>query len=231
MNANSKLRRFLPVWFLFLVMCAVTGILASIGLIEDRVEIVIGSMLVSPLLVSLMQSPDDEDLDRRTLFLHNAALYGAGISCIALFSFLSTLTYNLIIGLDPTVLSSELEARAMRGGDITRVLFVNVAISVPSGFLYAFVRRVNVQIESLKHSSHIIGIAISTALAPPAGAIGILLLAYVVNQQKYLRLYNIGTSLGILFINTWGILLGVFIAYIFVERILGREKIKAYFRN
>ena len=83
------------------------------------------------------------------------------------------------------------------------------------------------QIESLKHSSHIIGIAISTVLVPPAGAIGVLLLAYVVNQQKYLRLYNIGTSLGILFINTWG----VFIAYIFVERILGREKIKAYFRN
>ena len=208
-----------------------TGILASIGLIEDRVEIVIGSMLVSPLLVSLTQNPDDENIGRSTLFLHNTALFGAGILCIAAFSFLSTLAYNLVIGLDPTVLSSELEARAIKGGDISRVLFVNIVVSVSSGFLYTFVRRVNVQIESLKHSAHIIGIAISTALAPPAGAIGVLFLAYVINQQEYLELYNIGTSLVILLINTWGILFGVLIAYILVERTAGIEKVIAYFRS
>ena len=78
------------------------------------------------------------------------------------------------------------------------MLFVNIVILVSSGFLYTFVRRANVQIESLKHSSHIIGIAISTALAPPAGAIGVLFLAYVTNQQEYLELYNIGTSFVIL---------------------------------
>ena len=101
MKANSKLRRFLPIWFLFFVMCAVTGIIASIGLIEDRVEIVIGSMLVSPLLVPLTQNPDDENLGLSTPFLHNAALFGAGILCIVVFSFLSTLAYNVVIGLDP----------------------------------------------------------------------------------------------------------------------------------
>ena len=113
------------------------------------------------------------------------------------------------IGLDPDVLSSELEGRTMVDPDHYKIIFVNVAVSVPSGFLYTFVRKANIQIESLKHSSHVIGIAISTALAPPAGAIGILVLARAKNQQDFLDLYSISTSSIILFVNVCGIVGGL----------------------
>ena len=206
-------------------MCAVTGIVVSIGLIEDRVEIVIGAMLISLFLGPLTQTPSvDKGLDKRVL-IHNAALFVAGISCIMVASFLSTLVYNFFIGLYPSVLSSELESRAMDEADFYKVIFVNVAISVPSGFLYTFVRKANIQIESLRHSSHVIGIAISTALAPPAGAVGILFLAYVKNQQDYLKLYNINIPYVILLINTWGIVVGVTIAYILAKLTASIRKI------
>ena len=200
-------------------MCAVTGIVASIGLIEDRVEIVIGSMLVSPLLIPLTQDPhDDGSMESFALFRHNAALFGMGILCIGVFSFLSTLIYEVLLGLNPYIISSELEARAMGGTSILRLIVVNVAISVPSGFLYTIVRRKGREIESIRHSSHIIGIAISTALAPPAGAIGVLTLAYFRNR-KYFELYDIFLSFSILAINVSGILSGVFIAYVLVDGI------------
>ena len=202
------------------------GIVVSIGLIEDRVEIVIGSMLISPLLGPLTQTPSaDEELSFRGRLIHNAALFTIGIVSIAAASFLSTHVYDFFIGLDSSVLSSELEARAMGEADFYKVAFVNVTISVPSGFLYTFVREANIQIESLKHSSHVIGIAISTALAPPAGAVGILFLAYVKNQQDYLKLYNISTSSMILFINTVGIVGGVATAYLLVKLIASIRKI------
>ena len=41
-------------YLIYFFMCPVAGIIASAGLIVDRVEIVIGLMLISPLLSSLI---------------------------------------------------------------------------------------------------------------------------------------------------------------------------------
>ena len=127
--------------------------------------------------------------------------------------------YNYFVGLNAFHLSSELNARAAKDPDRIMLVLVNIALSVPSGFLYIYVERVDKE----NRFSHVIGIAISTALAPPASAIGILFAVLFV-QSEYLKRYDIITSLTILSLNVNGIIVGSLIAYVLTKFLTKRKK-------
>ena len=202
----------------YLVMCVVAGAIASVGLITDRVEIVIGSMLVSPLLIPLAKVWDDR-INSHWLRIWNVGLFMLGTILIVGCSFLFTLVYDYSVGLDALPVSSELYARAPAESNIFMLLFANIVISVLSGFLYIFVER----LDKGNGLGHVIGIAISTALAPPASAIGVLASAYFI-QYGYYEKYDIGQPLLIISLNVHGILLGAAIAYVLTRTFLKNQK-------
>ena len=142
-----------------------------------------------------------------------------GLLCILVCSSLFVLVYDYFVGLNTFPLSSELYARAPKESDLIMLGFVNTVISVASGFLYIFVERLDKE----SNHGHVIGIAISTALAPPASAWGVLLSAYFI-QPEYYEEYNIAIPFLILWLNTYGIMLGALIAYILTGILLKNRK-------
>ncbi|MHC5023342.1 MAG: DUF389 domain-containing protein [Planctomycetota bacterium] len=140
----------------FTVMMGLSTALASLGLLQDSVAVVIGAMLVAPLMTPLIAAGF-------ALIQGNARLFGRAfrtmLISIGVGLFISLLAGLFAPGYDLTV---EIEAR----GEVNAI---DIGVALVSGMAAAYaMARLNV-------ASTLAGVAIAAALVPPLSVIGIAL--------------------------------------------------------
>jgi len=139
----------------YLVLVALSSVVAAVGLIRGDVAIIIGAMVIAPLLgpniaLALASTLGDPDLARTSL-----RSLGVGVLSAAALSFL----VGLALKVDPS--SPELAARTGAGlGDIVIALAAGTAGSL------AFTTGI---------PSALVGVMVAVALLPPLVAAGLLL--------------------------------------------------------
>lgn len=139
----------------YLVLVALSTVVAAIGLIEDNVAVVIGAMVIAPLLgpnlaLSLGTALGDRTLVRKaiqTLFV--GVLVAAGLSAVIGWLWTGGLT------------SAELSARTVAGLD-------SIALALASGAAAALSLTTGL-------SSVLVGVMVAVALLPPATTLGLML--------------------------------------------------------
>jgi uncharacterized hydrophobic protein (TIGR00341 family) len=139
----------------YLILVVISSIIATIGLVQDSVAIVIGAMVIAPLLgpnVGLALATTLADFD-----LAKAALR-TGLAGLAISLSLSILA-GFIFSIDPTI--PEIATR-------TTVLPYNIIVALAAGSagVLAFTSGV---------ATALIGVMVSVALLPPLVAFGLLL--------------------------------------------------------
>lgn len=138
----------------YLIMVALSSVVAAVGLVRGDVALVIGAMVIAPLLgpnigLSLGSTLGDLELVRRSL-----KALGAGVATAAAISFL----LGALFTVDP--LAPELVARTQAGvGDIV------IALSAGSAGTLAFTSGV---------PAVVVGVMVAVALLPPLVAAGLL---------------------------------------------------------
>ena len=139
----------------YILMCLLSAIVASSGVMLDNVAVIIGAMVIAPLLgpnvgMALASTLGDMELGKKAL---KASLYGAGAALIV------ALIAGLI--LNPDSWPHEVLSRTSVGwGDIT------LALASGSAGTLAFTTGT---------SGAVIGVMIAVALMPPLVVVGILL--------------------------------------------------------
>lgn len=170
----------------YVVMMALAGTLASLGLIQDSTAVVIGAMLVAPLMGPLIAAglaliQGNLVLFRKAVFI---TLVGAAIGLAV-----SIVFGALNPGYEPTL---ELEARGSPD-------FLDLVIAFASGFAAAYASgRPNVL-------GTLAGVAIAAALVPPLAVVGIGL----TNREYYIA----GNAAILLGTNLVAIILGAAAAF------------------
>ena len=139
----------------YILMCLLSAIVASSGVMLDNVAVIVGAMVIAPLLgpnvgMALASTLGDMELGKKAL---KASLYGAGAALIV------ALIAGLI--LNPDSWPHEVLSRTSVGwGDIT------LALASGSAGTLAFTTGT---------SGAVIGVMIAVALMPPLVVVGILL--------------------------------------------------------
>lgn len=141
----------------YLLLVALSTVVAAIGMSEDNVAVVIGAMVIAPLLgpnlaLILATALGDRDLVRRALTTGIA-----GVALAIAFSF----ALGLAVPLD--LEAAELLAR-------TDISLSGVALALASGAAAALSATTGL-------SSTLVGVMVAVALLPPAATIGLMLAA------------------------------------------------------
>ncbi len=139
----------------YLVMMALSTVVAAIGLARDNVAVVIGAMVIAPLLgpnmaLALATTLADVKLARRAL---RSAAVGIGMALII------ALICGLLCRVDPEV--GEISSR-------TEVTMADIALALASGFAGALAFTTGL-------STTVVGVMVSVALLPPLTVFGMLL--------------------------------------------------------
>lgn len=139
----------------FVFMVVLSTVVASIGLLEDDVAVVIGAMVIAPLLgpniaLALATALGDRDLMKRSLCAN-----AAGVSLCLLLSFGIGLIWPA---------GFEAEELASR----TTVSYDNIALAIAAGAAAALSLTTGV-------ASALVGVMVAVALLPPASAVGIMI--------------------------------------------------------
>ncbi|GEQ98025.1 hypothetical protein JCM17844_16620 [Iodidimonas gelatinilytica] len=139
----------------FLLMVALSSIVAAIGLLKDNVAVVIGAMVIAPLLGSNLALIFAATVGDRSLLAQAAkvAAIGAGLS----------IAIGVIIGL---ILPIDLGSRQLI--DRTHVGADSIALALASGAAAALSVSTGL-------ASALVGVMVAVALLPPAMAAGIML--------------------------------------------------------
>ena len=137
----------------YLVLVALSTLVAAIGLLEDNVAVVIGAMVIAPLLGPNMAFGLGTALGDTALMRSALASLGVGL--------LLAVGLSILIGLVWPVnfLSSELLARTNVGWD-------SVALALASGAAAALSMTTGL-------SSVLVGVMVAVALLPPAATFGL----------------------------------------------------------
>ncbi len=159
----------------YVTLVILSAILASYGLYDNNVVIIIGSMIVAPLMGPIA-------LTSLGAILPGSGLLRKGFFA-ELFGILTTVAVGYIVGVLVKIesldtLPSEIMARANLNG-------VVIIFAIVSGFAAGL-------IISKGSNISIVGVAIAASLAPPAAAIGLFLAA-----EKYMLAANAITLLSI----------------------------------
>lgn len=146
----------------FLVLTAISAIIATAGLILDSPAVVVGSMVIAPLIGPAMATSvgsviDDTDLFRRGVKLQLLGLGIAVVSAAAFAYFLRTI--NLVPGGSSLFSISQISTRLTP--DV-----LSLAIALGAGVAGAVSLSTGV-------SAAIVGVMIAAALVPPIGVVGI----------------------------------------------------------
>lgn len=139
----------------FLLLVALSVVVAAIGLVQNNVAVVIGAMVIAPLLGPNLALAFGGAVGAKSLMIQAMRTNLAGIG----FTLLLSVGIGWLVG--PEASSEELMAR-------TRVDLAGVALALASGAAAAL---------SLTNglSSTLVGVMVAVALLPPATAIGIML--------------------------------------------------------
>lgn len=176
-KAQSELSR------VYILLTILAAVVASIGVFEDDVAVIIGAMVIAPMLgpnvgLSLATTLADSDLAKLAA---KTAVFGI------LLSFLVSIALGVVLPVDPT--TSQIASRT----DIS-LLHVVLALSAGSAGTLAYTKGL---------SSAVIGVMVALALVPAIAASGLLI------GQGFLRLgFNalILFSINLICINLSGVL-------------------------
>lgn len=141
--------------WVFVMMAALSAVVAALGLLGDNVAIVIGAMVIAPLLgpnvaLSMATTLADRDLAVRAI---GANVVGAGVA------FAVSAVLGFLIPVDPTV--GEIAAR-------TRVGMADLGLALAAGSAGALAFTSGV-------SATLIGVMVAVALLPPVVVFGLLI--------------------------------------------------------
>lgn len=139
----------------FLVFVLLSGVVATFGMIEDNVAVVIGAMVIAPLLGPVLAFSVAVALGDEKLMLRAAAAVSVGVGLAVLLGFAISLIWPIEPG------SDELQARTELGFD-------GIAIALASGAAAALSLVTGL-------SSALVGVMVAVALLPPATASGVFL--------------------------------------------------------
>ncbi len=146
----------------FAVLVVLSTVVASIGLLEDSVAVVIGAMVIAPLLGPNLALALSTALGDKPLAIQSLKANAVGISiCLIL---------SVLIGYfwPGNMESEELLAR-------TEVKYDSIALAIASGAAAALSLTTGI-------SSALVGVMVAVALLPPAATFGIMLGVGQVNQ-------------------------------------------------
>lgn len=139
----------------FFLLAILSTVVASVGLMQDNVAVVIGAMVIAPLLGPNMAFAFAVGVGDQTLMLSagRANFVGVGLSIL--------LAATIALFLPPDMESSELMARTTVGYD-------GVALALASGAAAALSLTTGL-------SSTLVGVMVAVALLPPAATLGMML--------------------------------------------------------
>ncbi|WP_423750816.1 TIGR00341 family protein [Salinirarus marinus] len=152
-----------PDWWPFVVMTAISAVVATAGLLLDSPAVVVGSMVIAPLVGPAMSTSVGTVVDDRALFLKGVKQQAVGgvlaIASAAAFAFL--LRQAHVVPLDAAEVLAIDEVRERLVPDVLSLVIalgagVAGAISLSSGV-----------------STAIVGVMIAAALIPPTAVVGI----------------------------------------------------------
>lgn len=137
----------------YLLLVALSTVVAAIGLIEDNVAVLVGAMVIAPLLGPNLALSFGTALGDRHLVVRSLLTLGAGAAL--------AIGLSVLIGYfwPETISSHELQSR-------TAANLASVALALASGAAAALSITAGV-------SSVLVGVMVAVALLPPAAAIGI----------------------------------------------------------
>jgi uncharacterized hydrophobic protein (TIGR00271 family) len=171
--------------FDFFLLTILSVLMATFGMLENNVAVVIGSMLIAPVLFPILSlslsivMSDYALIQRAVTTLAKAALLGIAVS------FLATLFFGLGTG---ATVTPEIMAR-------TQPTLWSFAIAVVAGFAVAYTLAKEHLSETLP------GIAVAVALIPPLATIGIGLAFFNWSVVAGALVYLLINVLGIVFMS------------------------------
>ena len=159
----ARARQLAPKPGMFVVMTAISAVVATSGLLLDSPAVVVGSMVIAPLIGPAMATStgtvlDDEDLFRRGVVLQTA---GGILAVLVAALFATALHVTGVVPLSPEEVFRIGEVRERLAPDI-----LSLAIALGAGVAGALSLSSGV-------STALVGVMIAAALVPPTAVLGI----------------------------------------------------------
>ncbi|SER68790.1 TIGR00341 family protein [Natrinema salaciae] len=159
---RSKAQSQLPSLVIFAAMTAISGIVATTGVLLDSLAVLVGAMVIAPLLGPAMASSAATVLDERRLFVRGVKLQLVGIG-VAMASALAFAAFAQT----STVITAAVDLEASLGlGSHGLPPSLLVTVAVCSG-IAAGLGMATTGITDL------IGVMIAAAIMPPIGVVGV----------------------------------------------------------
>jgi uncharacterized hydrophobic protein (TIGR00341 family) len=159
----SRARALAPKWRTFVIMTAVSSIVATAGLLLDSAAVVVGSMVIAPLIGPAMATSTGSVVDDRELLLRGVKLQVAGgvLAVVAAAAFAALLRTAHVVPLEATEVFAIDEVRERLVPDV-----LSLVIALGAGVAGALSLSTGV-------STALVGVMIAAALVPPTAVVGI----------------------------------------------------------
>lgn len=152
-----------PDWVPFLVMTAISAIVATAGLLLDSAAVVVGSMVIAPLIGPAMATSVGSVVDDHELFVRGIKLQmmGALLAVASAALFAALLRYGTIVPLTTNEVFAIGEVRERLSPGVP-----SLVVALAAGVAGAMSLSSGV-------SSALVGVMIAAALVPPTAVVGI----------------------------------------------------------
>ncbi|WP_187695753.1 TIGR00341 family protein [Haloplanus rubicundus] len=159
----ARARSLAPTWRTFVVMTAVSAIVATAGLLLDSAAVVVGSMVIAPLIGPAMATSTGSVVDDRELLLRGVKLQVAGgvLAVVAAAGFAALLRTAHVVPLEAADVFAIDEVRERLVPDV-----LSLVIALGAGAAGALSLSTGV-------STALVGVMIAAALVPPTAVVGI----------------------------------------------------------
>jgi len=159
----ARARSLAPSWRTFVVMTAISSIVATAGLLLDSAAVVVGSMVIAPLIGPAMATSTGSVVDDRELMLRGVKLQVAGgvLAVVAAAAFAALLRTAHVVPLEATDIFAIDEVRERLVPDV-----LSLIIALGAGVAGALSLSTGV-------STALVGVMIAAALVPPTAVVGI----------------------------------------------------------
>ncbi|WP_181861646.1 TIGR00341 family protein [Haloplanus salinus] len=159
----ARARSLAPTWRTFVVMTAVSAIVATAGLLLDSAAVVVGSMVIAPLIGPAMATSTGSVVDDRELLLRGVKLQIAGgvLAVVAAAGFATLLRTAHVVPLEAADVFAIDEVRERLVPDV-----LSLVIALGAGAAGALSLSTGV-------STALVGVMIAAALVPPTAVVGI----------------------------------------------------------
>ena len=152
-----------PDWVPFLVMTAVSAVVATAGLLLDSAAVVVGSMVIAPLIGPAMATSVGSVVDDHDLFVRGIKLQAAGallaVASATVFAGLLRFGNIVPLGTNEVLAIGEVRERLSPG-------VPSLVVALAAGIAGALSLSSGV-------SSALVGVMIAAALVPPTAVVGI----------------------------------------------------------